>query len=347
MRKRIVKNKGLRNTRLSSYRKGNKIIDILSKFEKTWLLVPFIFYAIGYFIHNTYLSNYATFDFEIIQSKYIYIGSLFSFYITLFVFFLLIGIGFEGEKTVPTFLKITTWSIRLPLILVIIHLILYPVEVRTHNILSIVEGNIFLIILFAFTAITLILYSTWFALNSSMYLLSKPRVDRIIRIFFAFSIIPISITMYLYYHQDNYFAEIISFITTPLFLLFIFMPILFYIGETKYISKSNILNNVISSLLISFLLFFFMISYAKNIYPNIPSSFGGAEPTFAIIYTDTDTIRCELLNENSEWLLINSKESRVYERVRVESIKHIAISVDPIYEPVKYQNNTKSRSTNE
>lgn len=347
MRKRKIRSRGLRNSRLATQVKGNKIIDSLSRFEKTWLLIPIIFYAVGYFIHNSYLSNFYTFDFEIIQAKYIYIGVLFVFYLTLFIVFLSIRVWLDKENRIPSFLKFATWILRLALIIVIVYILLTASTDNVRKIRTLASENELFKYSSIFTLVTLCFYFVWLFNIVPFGLLKRRTYDIILRYLYLLSIIPITYTFYIIYTNDIYFKSIIDFLRSPLLVTVVAFGFILNVIKLKFDKKYSNLTNFVLGLLLIFIFFFTMIYYSHHIYRHIPSNFGGAKSTYAIIYTETDTINCELLNENSDWLLINSTNKMVYERIRVELIKYIKISEDPIYEPVKYKKGTKSTPTYE
>ena len=83
------------------------------------------------------------------------------------------------------------------------------------------------------------------------------------------------------------------------------------------------------------LFFFFAVDYSKKIYPLIPSNFGGGKPVNAMILTDSDTIKCQILNENSEWLLLKREGMNKYERIRIKSVKRLVLIKEFMYKPAE------------
>jgi len=331
-RRRIIINKQLNNKRKYFDNKVNNVFESMSKFDKTWLLIPFIFYGIGYFIHNSYLADYSSIDFEIIQTKYIYIGVLFLFYALGFLSLLLINLNPTAVIKLPLSLFIFPWLLRFFILILIVFFLIGPVDVTPLTLYKDAKGNIFLIAILVYSHIAITLYISWFVAGLSA---SSPLLilQKIIRIYFSISTIPVGYISLLSLRK-TYFS-LLDF-TIAFLALFVFTLILARsIYELKIFEKSILLSKMSTGFVFILFMFFLMILYSKNIYKFIPPSFGGAKPVYAIIYTEIDTIKCRIINENSEWLLIDKGGVPSYQRIRVNGIRDIFVSEKPLYETAK------------
>ena len=182
-------------------KKGFKIGHNQIDFERIWLIIPFIFYGIGFFIHNVYLSRFSTFDFEVIQTKYIYIGFLFSFYTVLLILFFIIRMGNPQSKNRK--LNTIVWLIRIPIACIILHLILFPSKSLIEY-LFVKNENALTFILYTFTLMVILIYVFWVLLFDLQNSYTPIKVDKIIKYFFVISIVPIVYTLFLFYKNKKH-----------------------------------------------------------------------------------------------------------------------------------------------
>jgi len=212
-------NRGFKNN------KKQKLIDILLKAEKLWLIIPLILYGIGFFIHKVYLSNYNTFDFEIIQTKYIYIGIIFTIYILLFILLMTLSVGNPRNSEKQELIIISSWLIRIPILAFCIYFLIYDFDTVnndiklllgkyfTHTLLSIIHSIILLLAL---------LYVSWFLFYNYSKLLKDKNIDKAIKIFFSIVLIPLAFTALTYATISQNFSRLLGFLLIPFFLILIF-----------------------------------------------------------------------------------------------------------------------------
>jgi len=72
-------------------------------------------------------------------------------------------------------------------------------------------------------------------------------------------------------------------------------------------------------------------------------NYGGAKPVHAILFTPTDTIYCNILNENSDWLLIKRDDDNFTEKIRSNSLQNILIS--DLIKSNRFKSNPFSKSS--
>jgi hypothetical protein len=59
----------------------------LELIEKHWIKIPVILYIVGFVVHNAYLSNFGSYEFQLVQAKYILSGfGLIGFSVVCFVY---------------------------------------------------------------------------------------------------------------------------------------------------------------------------------------------------------------------------------------------------------------------
>ena len=96
-------------------------------------MIPIILYIIGFFIHNVYLSVYNTFDFEIIQTKYIYVGLTFTIYAILAILFITLSVGNKSKAEKLPWLHLLNWCFKIPTSIFIVYFCLYGFNINIPN----------------------------------------------------------------------------------------------------------------------------------------------------------------------------------------------------------------------
>lgn len=325
-----MKRYGLHRPKLSktSFTKSlsEKSLEFL---DKWWFKIPFLLYAFGFIIHSSYLSNYSFFDIEILQTRYIYVGSFSMLYLAIFILFISFNINFDKMLTKFDFLEFFPWLIRLPYCTLFIYLFIFSLEERSGYLQSYYTFNKTYFYFYVIYLLSGVLYFIWVITNYlKIKFVTARKVDMGMRIFFTILCIPSLIAMKFYSNHNWHFDRILSFNYLPFIgmaLMIIILPI-FYKMQTNNSKSRKTLSPLLMFTLIGTISV--IISYGKIIYPLIPTNFGGAKPIRAIIYTYSDTLNCKIINESKEWILLKSSDKHRVDRIRISEIKNISVPIN-------------------
>ncbi len=65
--------------------------------------------------------------------------------------------------------------------------------------------------------------------------------------------------------------------------------------------------------------------YAKNIYPKIPTSWGGGKPQKTEVKTESETYEGLLLSEGINWVYIKNEDDNTVHKINIENVESIRI----------------------
>lgn len=224
---------------------------------------------------------------------------------------------------------ISSWLIRIPILAFCIYFLLYDFD-TVNNDIKLLLGKYFtstlLSIIHSIILLLALLYVSWFLFYNYSKLLKDKNIDKAIKIFFSIVLIPLAFTSLTYATISQNFSRLLGFLVIPFFLILIFGLLYTKIDQSKFLKEKLPISNFLFGTIMILIIFYFSIIYARNIYPQIPMNYGGAKPVHAILFTPIDTIYCNILNENSDWLLIKRDDDNFTEKIRSNSLQNILIS---------------------
>ncbi len=304
-------------------------------------IVPLCFYAIGFLIHNSYLSKYNVANYELIKGKYILAGFVYVLIFSIVGFFYFVHTSFSNPRNNFRKDNLFLWFFRFESILLIFYHFfpgkekstLINTDLTIFGLIKIPERAIAPFpILITFLIIGWLFLSIAFKGESP-----EERGKRI------------TLTQALVLFIPANFVIIWGLLFNKLFLnIFLFLGIYFsyvlmwslgsaYHQELPYLKSRFFQEKLNKSLRIIeeriFLLIFmlpgliFITSiYSKNIYSRLPSNFGGAKPVkVQVNYTDSKKLKGDLIDETANSIIIKFQEENTVSIIDRNSIKEIKI----------------------
>lgn len=305
--------------------------------EKIVAILPIALYLIGFLTHNLYLSSYGTYDFEILKAKYIYSGILTTIYFMATATLVSIKTNLSLAKENFKFWSLTAWATRT----VTFTFITYSILDSNQKLLDpevfaflgeSYSSKIEIGIAFFFTFIlTFITIDTFGNISEK-----DVAISNVLNRFFSylsFLILPISILI-----------SLNNVIFRSVFLLYLFMGgtiISFVFGrndaqegiyvdtlDTKTNRNIHLTHTLIFSITIFAIASILVLKlFATNIYPIIPSSYGGSKPIHAKIKLEKQNMKVAIINENPTWIIVMPEDSFKIVRLKTKDVKQIEINV--------------------
>lgn len=311
----------------------SNILERFEKFEHLWIKIPFLLYGLGFLIHNIYLTKFSFFDFEIIQTKYIYTGLSSIVFIILISLFIILRLDLDNASNNFKLKSFLTWAIRLPILTIILHLFIgtnrnfiagFPLEILGEN-LSLTISSF--LISFSFLFILGLTFVSFGPLRQLDYKIINPT-----RMGINIVSIPIFVLVLLSTFDNKELSSIFFF----LFVLFIWTFSFlggFSHGQKGLKSLSSPIKSVDSELgekvkkiitnIFQLSIFLYAIfHYSINIYPLLPINLGGAKPVEIELELENESINGNLIMESSKWLIIQELDSSIL-RIKVDDILKI------------------------
>lgn len=295
--------------------------------------IPIAIYAIGFLIHNFYLSQYQIYDFEIIQARYIYVGFTSAAFISSVYFFTTLRLNLSIFDSNFSFKKIYFWAYRISLFSIVFYFMLFSIDTVKHkeipplySLLS--EKNYFLIV---YQLPTLLFF---YIIISSFESGSKDSLHyKFTNIITAISSpIIIVLALILNYYNDSF---------SGMYLLFtlIWVSVISFImgaADAKNGSQSTHLDEntsestkrkhgrLVAMFSSGFLLLMLMNIYSKNIYPLMPAGWGGGLPIQARLSTEKKHYTGKLISESTQWTYVIDNEDNII-KIKTDTINEIFI----------------------
>lgn len=297
--------------------------------NKYWLKISVALYVLGFVVHNVYLSQFGSHEFELIQAKYILSGFGLVGFVAICVAYMSIQVNLTYIADSLQIDKLLPWALRIVSLPYVIYSVLY--------IDDIVQGlgdttNTFHSIMFI--AFSLANYIVLMSLNDIVFMLSKGNgiLARIMRSIYRILAIPMVLVTFVIAWNVPEFSGIFK---TVIYFFFAFMVVALYQSDKKYGVKANYLDEGASEnhesafamfvglLCIFFILWTVVSDYTKYIYPNIPVALGGSKIQHVTIFTDNNTIDAGLIQETSSWMLFKNNETEQIEKIKSDTVKKI------------------------
>jgi len=297
--------------------------------EDYWLKIPVILYTIGFIVHNVYLSQFGSHEFELIQAKYILSGfGLIGFSAVCFAFTSIrVNLSYIPD-TFSSLTKVLPWLLRVVSLPYVIYWVLYPENFKfdpEHA--ELFETSFFFIKNIA-------IFVVFFSINDLVFMLSDGDVvsARIIRGLFSFLAIPMVIVTFIFIAFDSIFSGIFQ---TTIFFFIGFIGVALRQADNKHGIEVNELDknsetshkqqfSILVGIIAVFLMMWFMVSnYSEHIYPRIPVALGGAKLVHAKLVLKDRTIDSYIIQETDTWIIFKNNETKVTEKIKTEFIDEV------------------------
>lgn len=304
-------------------------MSALEILEKHWLKIPLILYSVGFVVHNVYLANFGSYEFQLVQAKYILSGfGLIGFSIICFVY-TGIKVNLTNINKSFTIDKLLPWTLRVFSLPYFLYTILYGKELFTLIEKPINEFTVivFLASTIAHTVVSFSIFNIAFMVGDAETKVSKLAgiLSRI------FSVPMVLVTVVIAWN----IPEFSGILKTTIFFFFGYWGIAMRQGdkilgiEPKYSDpetneEHENLYQIIFGVIAIFILFWLVISnYTSYIYPKIPVALGGArteQVTITVKNKDFDSL---LIQETAEWLTYINSETGQVEKIKASSVEKI------------------------
>lgn len=297
--------------------------------EKHWIKIPVILYVVGFVVHNVYLSNFGSYEFQLVQAKYILSGfGLMGFSVVCFIY-TGIKVNLSNITKSLTIDKILPWTLRVISLPYFVYTILYGKEL-----FEITQNPKESFVIIGFLASTIANAIVFFSIFNIVMMTGQ--TDTWISKLFGFLSRVLSIPMLIVTLVIAWnIPEFSGIMKATTFFFFGYVGIAMnqndkHLGiEPKYSdpeTRENHENNyqlVFGIIAMFFLLWVVISNYTKYIYPKIPVALGGAKLEFVSIKTKEKTYDSYLIQETKDWVMYIDKTSGQVEKIKTNLIEKI------------------------
>jgi hypothetical protein len=301
----------------------------LELIEKHWIKIPVILYVVGFIVHNAYLSNFGSYEFQLVQAKYILSGfGLIGFSVVCFVY-TGIKVNLSNISKSLTIDKILPWSLRVISLPYFVYTLLYGKEL-----FEVTENPKDSLIIIGFFASTVAHAVVAFSIFNIALMVSQTEtfISKALGFLSRVLAIPmILITLVIAWNIPE-FSGIMK-ATTYFFFGYIGIAMNQddkHLGiEPKYSDPEtkekheNMYQLVFGIIAIFFILWMVISNYTKYIYPKIPVALGGAKLEFVSIKTKDKTYDSYLIQETKDWVMYIDKTSGRVEKIKTSLIEKV------------------------
>ncbi len=289
--------------------------------KNNWIKTPIVLYILGFVVHNTYLSKFGNYEFELVQAKYILSGfGVICFYSICFAY-ISIKVNISGIYETFKIDNLLPWLLRVSSLPYAIYLILYHdliFKQLNNNRESLIIPTLFTAI--AINVVVLSVSDLAFRFSKLNSLITK-----IVNFIGRISSIPLIIVTIGISYISPEFSSIVKCISFMFFgfigvslrqtdeILGIEPELLDTNAKKEHKELYALLFGVIS---IIFILWFSILNYTNAIYTQIPVALGGSRTENVQILTEGKTIRSLLIQETDKWILYLNTETKVLEKIK-------------------------------
>lgn len=297
--------------------------------EKHWIKIPVILYVIGFIVHNVYLSDFGSYEFQLVQAKYILSGfGLIGFSVICFVY---TGIRINLSDVSKSFTKdnLLPWILRVVSLPYFVYSILYGKEI-----FNISEHSNDTFVIFSYIAYSIAYAVVMFSLLNIIMMIGQVEsfTSKAINLTSKILSIPMFVSTLIIAWNIPEFSGIMK-ATTYFFLVYVGIAMRQSdknLGiEPKYSAPEtnerheNIYQFVFGIIGIFILLSVVTSNYTKYVYPKIPVALGGAKLELVSIKTKDNTYDSYLIQETKDWVMYINKNNGQVEKIKTDLIEKI------------------------
>jgi hypothetical protein len=304
-------------------------------------LIPIIFYAIGFFIHNNYLAKYNIANYELIKGKYIFVGFVYTLIFIAIGFLYFAQTSFSNPKVNFKKDNLFLWFFRFECVLLGFYFcfpgkdktVLISTDITIFGLIKIPERftNPFSTLITS----TLIIWLLFTFAAKGEYPEKKEKrmfIYQALVMFIPANFVIIWGLMFnklfssIFYFLGMYFLYIIVFTLGAAHSQeFLYLKSRFF--QEKFSEPLRIIEDKIFMLICTIPIIILLTSiYSRNIYNKLPSNFGGSKPvSVQINYVDSKIVKGDLIDETSDSIIIKFQGENKISIINRESIKEIEI----------------------
>ncbi|OLQ88277.1 hypothetical protein BIY22_08925 [Vibrio panuliri] len=295
--------------------------------KDNYVRVPVLLYVLGFAVHNAYLSMYGSYEFELIQARYILSGIGFVGFIALSFSYMCIqvNLSYLPDNLKPK--KLLPWLLRIASLPSVYYVYLYSYDLSLDLSASPDSLALSIYISFGNFVVMMSLFNLIACLHDGDDLFSK-----LYRWVGYVSSIPFIFLAFYVASQNEELRDIgivIVYFVAGLLGLSLqqadskngFEPD--YLDPDAKEEHENRFQLLVGSIAIFLIMWSAITKYSEVIYPNIPTALGGSKLEAATLFIGDEKIDAEVIQETSNWFLIINSSSGTIEKIKSSGITKI------------------------
>lgn len=304
-------------------------MDIL---KENYIKFPVFLYVLGFAVHNSYLSIFGSYEFELIQARYILSGIGFVGFFSVCMVYMSFNINpsYLPDNYKPRVLL--PWLLRVFSLPAVIYLTLHGKSFINIDVSSFEKMAISLYLmlgfLIVFTSMANVIYMT--ETGNDWY-------SKMVRTLSYWGSIPF-LLLCLYASSKN--TELRSLVILMLYFIAGFVGVGLRHADQRYNVEPGYLNAdaneehensfrmIVGILSLCFLCWSAISKYSKDIYPYIPTAFGGSKIESAILHTKENSYSVDIIQETTKWFLVRNSETNQIEKIKTSMVDKVVYRGD-------------------
>jgi hypothetical protein len=296
--------------------------------KKHAIKIPVLLYVLGFAVHNSYLSQFGSYEFELIQARYVLSGFGFLGFVTICIEYTSIQINLSYIADSYQLDRLFPWILRVVSFPGFIYGTLYSdsvsVLVKNADALNAIQYFYYSLSSFVvlFTLTDLIFMQTKGNSYLAKFIRSSLRILAVPMVLIACSI-------------AWYVPEFSGILKTTIFFFFGYVGISLYQADEKHGVKTDYLDErakeehenvfqLLIGIIAIFLLLWTVISnYSNFIYPKFPTALGGSKIEPAQLYVKDKVIISNVVQETDRWFLIINSKTGFTEKIKASSVDKV------------------------
>lgn len=290
--------------------------------KKNLILFTTIGYALGFLLHNIYLSKYGIYEFEAIQVRYIYSLITMLIFMGIIFFIMTTGLNLTEYRKNLSLKNTYLWFLR---VFLFSTLIFAFVDLESYK--EIKEMGLYGEAL----PLSLIIISFYYLGEST-----NPDIFTILLKYLYIGVSPfyVAYLCFIAIHFEPYLEAMIFFM---MIWLIVYITSIIFVEKrdtnTEYSVISEETNNEVKNLYyeymvyscIGFFIFMIINLYSNFFYDKVPISIGGAKPeVMKIILNDNSSLEGKVIDKTDKWIYILLNEG-IVRQIKIEKVNYIEI----------------------
>ncbi|MBB1507459.1 hypothetical protein H5203_18505 [Pseudoalteromonas sp. SG41-1] len=297
--------------------------------RNNFIRVPILLYLVGFVVHNSYLASYGSYEFELVEARYMLtgFGSVFIFTSMFLFVFYRTNISDVSKSYEPKILF--PWLLRISSIPAGIYSILHSADFLEFPFSA----------FGAYMDLGIYIFYSSFALLAIEVMRGKRFQSKLLKILIYIITIPFIALLFFASGESELLGQYSKF--TLYFFLGAYGIAISQDDERKGVQLNHLdldsdpKHEKYFSLMFAFLclgygLFQFISIYSNNIYPYIPTALGGSKVVNATLYLADSKAKVKIIQEGHNWFLIYNEKTSTIEKVKSSEILKVEYHMDKL-----------------
>lgn len=302
--------------------------------EKYWIKISVILYVIGFIVHNAYLSSFGSYEFQLVQAKYILSGfGLIGFSVICFVY-TGIRVNLSDVSKSLTKDKLLPWMLRVVSLPYFVYSVLYGKELFD---ISERSGNSFVV--FGYIAYSIAHAVVIFSVFNVVMMIGQVEsvASKFIDLISRILSIPMLVGTLIIAWNVPEFSGIMK-ATTYFFFIYVgiamrqsdkSLGIEPKCSDSKTSERHEEIYQIVFGIIATFFLLWIVTSnYTRYIYPKIPVALGGAKLELVSIKTKENIYESYIIQETKDWVMYINKNNGQVEKIKTDLIEMVVFKED-------------------